>query len=94
MLGRDILTNQPPLVALSVLDQGSGITAEVLPRIFEPYFTTKAEKGTGMGLAIVARLVRDHRGLLLAKTRIGEGTCMTAYFPAREPSSSNEPFKV
>jgi len=94
VVGRDILLNQAPLVALSVLDQGAGIAPDVLPRIFEPYFTTKAEKGTGMGLAIVARLVRDHRGLLRAKTRMGEGTAMTVYFPAREPSASNEPFKV
>ncbi len=94
VVGRDLLANQPPLVALSVMDQGPGIAPDVLPRIFEPYFTTKAEKGTGMGLAIVSRLVRDHRGLIRAKTRVGEGTSMTVYFPAREPSSSNEPFKV
>jgi signal transduction histidine kinase len=94
VVGREFLANQPPLVGLSVHDQGSGIAPDVLPRIFEPYFTTKAEKGTGMGLAIVSRLVRDHNGLLQAKTRLGEGTCMTVYFPAREPSPSNEPFKV
>jgi signal transduction histidine kinase len=94
VLGRDILTNQPPLVALSVLDQGAGIAPDVLPRIFEPYFTTKAEKGTGMGLAIVSRLVQDHRGLLRAKTRVGEGTSMTVYFPARELTASSEPFKL
>jgi signal transduction histidine kinase len=94
VIGREPLANEPPLVALSVLDQGPGISPEVLPHIFEPYFTTKADKGTGLGLAIVSRLVQDHRGLLHAKTKIGEGTRMTVYFPAKEPSESNEPFRV
>ncbi len=93
-VGREMLANQAPLVALSVMDQGAGIAPDVLPRIFEPYFTTKAEKGTGMGLAIVSRLIRDHRGLICARTKVGEGTTMTVYFAAREPSPSNEPFKV
>jgi len=94
VIGREPLANEPPLVALSVLDQGPGIAPEVLPHIFEPYFTTKADKGTGLGLAIVSRLVQDHRGLLHAKTKLGEGTRMTVYFPAKEPSESNEPFRV
>jgi two-component system sensor histidine kinase/response regulator len=94
VIGREPLANEPPLVALSVLDQGPGIAPEVLPHIFEPYFTTKADKGTGLGLAIVSRLVQDHRGLLHARTRLGEGTRMTVYFPAKEPSESNEPFRI
>ena len=92
--GREPLANEPPLVALSVLDQGPGIAPEVLPHIFEPYFTTKAEQGTGLGLAIVSRLVQDHRGLLHVKTKVREGTRITVYFPAKEPSESNQPFRV
>jgi len=94
VIGREPLANEPPLVALSVLDQGPGIPPDVLPQIFEPYFTTKAEKGTGLGLAIVSRLVQDHRGLLHVKTKVGEGTRISVYFPAKEPSPSNEPFRV
>jgi two-component system, sensor histidine kinase and response regulator len=93
-VGREPLAGEPPLVALSVLDQGEGIAPEVLPHIFEPYFTTKTEKGTGLGLAIVSRLVQDHRGLLHLRTKVGEGTRVTVYFPAKEPSSSNEPFRL
>ena len=92
VVGREPLANEPPLVALSVLDQGPGIAPEVLPHIFEPYFTTKAEQGTGLGLAIVSRLVQDHRGLLHVKTKVREGTRITVYFPAKEPSESNQPF--
>jgi signal transduction histidine kinase len=94
VVGREPLANEPPLVALSVLDQGPGIAPEVLPHIFEPYFTTKAEQGTGLGLAIVSRLVQDHRGLLHVKTKVREGTRITVYFPAKEPSDSNQPFRV
>lgn len=94
LVGREPLAKEPPLVALSVLDQGPGIPPQVLPRIFEPYFTTKTEKGTGLGLAIVSRLVQDHRGLLHLRTKVGEGTRVTVYFPAKEPSASNEPFRI
>jgi signal transduction histidine kinase len=94
VVGREPLANEPPLVALSVLDQGPGIAPEVLPHIFEPYFTTKAEQGTGLGLAIVSRLVQDHRGLLHVKTKVREGTRITVYFPAKEPSDSNQPFRA
>jgi two-component system sensor histidine kinase/response regulator len=92
VIGREPLANEPPLVALSVLDQGPGIPPDLLPLIFEPYFTTKADKGTGLGLAIVSRLVKDNRGLLHVKTKVGDGTRMTVYFGAKEPSPSNQPF--
>ena len=94
VIGREPLANEPPLIALSVMDQGAGIAQDVLPHIFEPYFTTKAEKGTGLGLAIVSRLVQDHRGLLHLRTKLGEGTRVTVYFAAKEPSPSNEPFQA
>jgi two-component system, sensor histidine kinase and response regulator len=84
--------NHPPLVALSVLDQGPGIPHDVLSRIFEPYFTTKAQTGTGLGLAIVTRLARHHNGLVHVKTKIGEGTRFTVYLPAKEATNSQDPF--
>lgn len=82
-VGHDTFAARPPLLAISVIDQGGGISAENLPRIFEPYFTTKAQHGTGLGLAIVARLVRTHHGLIHVKTRAGEGTRITVYFPLK-----------
>jgi signal transduction histidine kinase len=84
--------NVPPVVALSVLDQGPGIPGEVLARMFEPYFTTKGEAGTGLGLAIVSRLVKAHGGLVHVKSRPGDGTRFTIYLPAKEPSGSDTPF--
>jgi signal transduction histidine kinase len=76
--------NTPPLIALRVRDTGPGIPAEILPRIFDPYFTTKsAKQGTGLGLSIVQRLVKSGHGLLHVQTAPSHGTTFTVYLPAR-----------
>lgn len=75
--------NQPPLLALSITDQGTGIRRENLARIFDPYFTTKAQTGTGLGLAIVARLIQNNHGFIHLKTRLDQGTTVTLYFPLK-----------
>lgn len=92
-IGSDNFLNQPPVIALSVLDEGSGIPSDVLARVFEPYFTTKAEHGTGLGLAIVARLVKAAQGMVHVKSIPGEGSRFTVYLPAKEPSGSGIPFE-
>ncbi|MBI4576736.1 MAG: hypothetical protein HY722_10780 [Planctomycetes bacterium] len=67
---------------LSVSDTGSGIAPEHLPRVFEPFFTTKPEgKGTGLGLAVVAGLVRGHGGSVRVESRPGEGTTFHVELP-------------
>jgi two-component system sensor histidine kinase/response regulator len=83
LINRDGFKNTGPLLALSIVDTGPGIPPEVLPRIFVPYFTTKpASQGTGLGLDIVQRLVKEARGLLHVHTRPGEGTDFTVYLSA------------
>jgi two-component system sensor histidine kinase/response regulator len=80
LINRDGFKNTGPLLALSIADTGPGIPAEVLPRIFVPYFTTKsASQGTGLGLDIVQRLVKEAKGLLHVHTKAGEGTDFTVY---------------
>ena len=75
--------NIAPLVKLSVRDNGPGIPPEVLPKIFQPYFTTKGpHQGTGLGLNIVQRLVKEAKGMLEVQTRVGEGTTFSIYVPA------------
>jgi signal transduction histidine kinase len=75
--------NTPPLLLLAVRDNGSGIPPEVLPRIFQPYFTTKAPgKGTGLGLAIVHRLLKEARGCLHVHSEVGKNTAFNIYLPA------------
>ncbi|RMF90997.1 MAG: response regulator, partial [Nitrospinota bacterium] len=72
-------------VVVTVTDTGVGIPAEVLPHVFEPFFTTKAPgQGTGLGLAQVYGLVKQHQGWIDVSSRLGEGTTFTLYFPALE----------
>ncbi|MDF7823366.1 response regulator [Pontiellaceae bacterium B12227] len=67
---------------ITVADTGCGIPADVVERIFEPYFTTKKkEEGTGFGLSIVHGIVRKHRGIINVASQEGEGTTFTLYFP-------------
>ena len=83
LLNVESFNNTAPLVKLWVRDNGPGISPEVLPKIFQPYFTTKGPRqGTGLGLSIVQRLIKEGNGALHLHTRVGDGTTFTLYFPA------------
>jgi PAS domain S-box-containing protein len=73
-----------PYVVFSVSDTGTGIPPEVLERIFEPFYTTKAQgKGTGLGLSTVAGIVKSHGGFVEVDTEPGVGSTFRIYVPAR-----------
>jgi signal transduction histidine kinase len=69
---------------VSVADTGAGISPEQQHRIFEPYYTTK-RAGSGLGLMIVQRVVRDHGGLINLKSHADRGTTFRLWFPLYEP---------
>jgi len=70
-------------IALRVSDTGTGIPPQVLPHLFEPFFTTKpAGQGTGMGLAQVYGIIKQHWGHLGVQTQEGVGSTFTLYLPA------------
>jgi len=74
--------NVPPLVAVHVRDTGPGVPEEIMPKIFQPYFTTKGPRqGTGLGLSIVQRLVKEAKGAIHMHTEPAEGTTFTLYLP-------------
>jgi signal transduction histidine kinase/CheY-like chemotaxis protein len=82
--------NPGPWVAISVTDSGSGMPPDVVERVFEPFYTTKPDRaGTGLGLAVVFSIVRQHGGSISCQSTVGEGTTFRILLPVareREPN--------
>ncbi len=80
-----------PYLKLTVSDTGCGMTPEIAGRIFEPYFTTKAPgEGTGMGLASVHGIVKEHGGTIMVESEPGGGSSFHALFPVIEEEIRSE----
>lgn len=73
-------------VSISISDTGAGIPPDVLPHIFEPFFSTKTPgRGTGLGLSTVFGIVKQHRGWIDVKTEAGQGTSFDVWLPLSAP---------
>lgn len=80
-----------PYVVFKVSDSGTGIPPEIFDRVFDPFFSTKAQgRGTGMGLATVLGIVEGHGGFVLVDSKVGEGTTFQVFIPASEPAQPAE----
>jgi two-component system NtrC family sensor kinase len=77
-------------VEVEVDDDGSGISRANLERIFEPFFSTKGARGTGLGLAVSWGIVEEHQGTIEVASEEGKGSCFTVRLPAA-PSASGDP---
>ena len=95
-LGADFAHNEEsvrpgPHVVLNIADTGVGISGEHLVQIFEPFFTTKAnERGTGLGLSVVAGIVKDHGGVVRVSSTPGHGSNFIVYLPASHTLDTQE----
>ncbi len=80
---------------IAIRDTGIGMTEELIDRIFDPYFTTK-QRGSGLGLATVYSIVKNHQGHIEVSSKIGEGSRFDIYLPAAagKPSSGESPVNI
>ena len=77
-------------VRLSIIDGGTGIHAKHLPKIFDPYFTTK-QKGSGLGLAVVYSIIKKHGGDITVESELGRGTAFHVFLPRATEVSAPTP---
>ncbi len=73
-----------------ISDNGPGIAPDILPKIFEPYFTTKGDKGTGLGLDIVKQIINAHGGTIGVESALGKGTTFTIRLPMDRAMSGEQ----
>lgn len=81
---RDVRLAAGTYICVEITDNGPGIPADVLPRIYEPFFTTKGGKHRGLGLAWVYGIVTNHGGGVAVSSKAGAGTSVRIYLPAEK----------
>lgn len=88
---RGLLTKKDQVV-IDIIDRGKGIPRTIIDKIFDPFFTTKPQgEGTGLGLSVSYRIVKEHGGKLLAISEEGKGTCMRILLPRNAVAAEDKP---
>jgi signal transduction histidine kinase len=77
-------------VLIRVQDTGVGIPEEHMPRLFEPFFTTRKGKGVGLGLSVVYGIVQEHGGSIEVTSHVGEGTTFSVKLPIQPMSAKRK----
>ena len=77
-------------VIVCVVDNGSGIPAHQLERIFNPFFSGKGQKGTGLGLAVAKKIFQEHHGRIDVSSKVSQGTTFTITLPSRQAASKGD----
>ncbi len=76
---------------VDVIDQGEGISPEIIEQVFEPFFTTKqVGEGTGLGLSIAYGIVKEHGGWIDVRSELGKGSCFSVYLPMEATACKDE----
>jgi PAS domain S-box-containing protein len=88
--GGELDAHSTDVVRIDVRDTGMGISEEAVARIFEPFFSTKMEKGTGLGLWVSHGIVQAHGGTLKVRSRSGQGTTFTITLPIVGPQDDDD----
>jgi signal transduction histidine kinase len=86
--GRAAAPNASPRIVISVLDQGTGIPADVIEHVFEPFFTTKGPRGSGLGLATLYSIVTRAGGQVDVESEVGRGTCFHVLLPLHQAQTA------
>jgi two-component system, NtrC family, sensor kinase len=79
------MRQMPEAAVVAIQDTGPGIATEELARVFDPFYTTRASEGTGLGLSVSDNIVRAHHGRLDAASKPGHGSIFSVWLPARQP---------
>lgn len=87
LLAPDELAKAPEWALFEVADNGPGIPPDVIPRLWDPFFSTKGSKGTGIGLAAVRKTVSEHGGKIHLDTEVGRGTKFMILIPNLKPAN-------
>jgi two-component system, NtrC family, sensor kinase len=77
-------------VKITVMDSGKGISPEFLPHIFDPFFSTKRDGGTGLGLSVSYGIIKNHKGEIRVESKVGVGTTFTVELPRYQREEKND----